>query len=102
MALYWPTILYATLFWVPIDLGLLFFTFIIPVIPFALVFDGIVSSLRTRTFEEVLRLIDNQMISQNGNEQHNVAHQEWAFESGWKMHTWPIGYMNWIVGKRKA
>jgi hypothetical protein len=39
------------------DLGHLFFTFVVPLLPLTLVFDGCVSSLRTRTADEVLRLV---------------------------------------------
>jgi hypothetical protein len=52
--------------------GHLFFTYIIPIIPFVLVFDGYVSSLRTRTAEE------------DGHEQH----------------TWPTGYVTWVIGTK--
>ena len=102
MAFYLPTILVATLFWAPTDIGLLFFTYIVPIVPFALVFDGIVSALRTRTFEEVLRLIPDNETRRNGYGQDSIADDnDWTFEAGWKMHTWPVGYMNWVVGKRR-
>ena len=100
MALYLPTILVITILWAPTDLGLLFFSYIIPVIPFALWFDGVISSLRTRTFDEVLQLIDGQRIDVNGDGDGSVSYDDWTFKAGWKMHTWPVGYMNYIVGRR--
>lgn len=102
MALYLPTILLMTPFWAPADLGLFFFTYVVPIVPFALVFDGVVSALRTRTFEEVLRLIDDNDTRRNGYGKDGNVDNDWVFEAGWKMHTWPIGYMNWIVGKRRG
>jgi hypothetical protein len=68
----------------------LFFTFVIPLIPFCLVFDGYVSSLRTRTPEEVVRLL---------RKDERLA--EWTLLSGEEMHTIPIGWLNWIICTRK-
>ena len=64
----------------------LFFTYIIPLIPFVVAFDGYVSSLRTRTPDEVLQLL-------NGGRQLDG----WKFMSGEEMHTFPIGYLSWII-----
>ncbi|KAH8818991.1 hypothetical protein F5884DRAFT_892104 [Xylogone sp. PMI_703] len=71
--------------------GHLFFTYIIPIVPFVLVFDGFISSLRTRTPEEVRQLIDNCGISS----------EDWVIHSGHEQHTWPTGYMTWIIGVKK-
>jgi hypothetical protein len=67
--------------------GHLFFTYIIPVIPFVLVFDGIVSSLRTRSAEEV-----QAMMIECG------ASCEWSVKHGHEQHTWPTGYITWVIG----
>ncbi|CAD6449140.1 0d52555a-b56d-42bc-a31a-1772494bb005 [Sclerotinia trifoliorum] len=68
--------------------GHLFFTYIIPIIPFVLVFDGIISSLRTRSAEEVEALMRGS----------GVDTQEWKVSSGRERHTWPTGYMTWVMG----
>ncbi|KAF4635540.1 hypothetical protein G7Y89_g2555 [Cudoniella acicularis] len=61
--------------------GHLFFTYIIPIIPFVLVFDGIISSLRTRSAEEVQALMKECGASCDG----------WTVKSGQEQHTWPTG-----------
>ncbi|RDL37105.1 Uncharacterized protein BP5553_04538 [Venustampulla echinocandica] len=71
--------------------GHLFFTYIIPVIPFVLVFDGYVSSLRTRSAEEVQALMKACGAPSDG----------WVVKSGHEQHTWPTGYMTWIIGIKK-
>ncbi|PVH87677.1 hypothetical protein DL98DRAFT_509882 [Cadophora sp. DSE1049] len=68
--------------------GHLFFTYIIPIIPFVLVFDGYVSSLRTRSAEEVQALMKDCGASCDG----------WTVKSGHEQHTWPTGYMTWVIG----
>lgn len=72
--------------------GHLFFTYIIPVIPFVLVVDGYISSLRTRTPEEVLALWKKA----NGDDL-----EGWKIMSGRECHTWPIGYMSWVIGVKE-
>jgi hypothetical protein len=98
--------------WDPV---MLLCTYVVPVMPFIMVFDGLVSCLRTRTFEEVLELMDNDEearktkkgsdvrveIDSNGKAIQVVRKGEWVFRSGREMHTWPLGYMNWIVGVKK-
>jgi hypothetical protein len=68
--------------------GHLFFTYVIPIIPFVLVADGIVSSLRTRVPGEVDSLLQSCGGNVNG----------WKIKSGHEMHTWPTGYVTWIIG----
>ena len=68
--------------------GHLFFTYIIPIVPFVLVFDGIISSLRTRSSEEVQALMKQCGASCDG----------WTVKSGQEQHTWPTGYMTWVIG----
>jgi hypothetical protein len=67
----------------------LFFTYVIPLIPLCLVCDGYVSSLRTRTPEEVEALLSKA----NGGRRL----EGWRFMSGEEMHTNPTGWMSWIV-----
>lgn len=100
-----------TIFWFWNDPLQLFFTYIIPVLPFTLAFDGFVSSLRTRTFLEVMTLVDHSLEaalqSSQGRAVRKVLQETgtaeiegWVFKGGREMHTWPIGYMNYIVGRR--
>lgn len=89
----------------------LLFTYIFPVVPFIMSFDGIISSLRTRTFGEVLQLIDGikgdckteeiskaSLLDQVG----KVDKLGWEFRGGREVHTWPLGYFNYIVGRKKS
>lgn len=100
-----------TVFWFWNDLLQLFFTYIFPVLPFTLSFDGFVSSLRTRTFLEVMTLIDPSLEAALQSSQGRAVRQVlqetgtadiegWVFKGGREMHTWPIGYMNYIVGRK--
>jgi hypothetical protein len=72
----------------------LFFTYVVPIIPFVLVVDGYVSSMRTRSAEEVLALLDR-----DGSRE--KALQGWRIRSGQEMHTWPVGYTSWVIGVRE-
>lgn len=71
--------------------GHLFFTYIIPIIPFVLVFDGYISSLRTRSAEEVQTLMKECGESCDG----------WTVRSGHEQHTWPTGYLTWVIGVKE-
>ncbi|KAI0133490.1 hypothetical protein BJ170DRAFT_164278 [Xylariales sp. AK1849] len=70
----------------------LFFVYLCPVIPFVLVFDGLVSSLRTRTPDEVEVLLRTC----------GADTDEWVVESGRERFLWPTGYLNWIVCSKKS
>ncbi len=72
--------------------GHLFFTYIIPIIPFVLVFDGYISSLRTRSPDEVQALMKECGASCDG----------WTIRSGHEQHTWPTGYMTWVMGIKNS
>lgn len=72
--------------------GHLFFTYIIPIIPFVLVFDGIISSLRTRSSEEVQALM----------KECGASCDSWTVMSGHEQHTWPTGYMTWVIGLKRC
>lgn len=74
----------------------LFFTYVVPVVPFVVVFDGLVSCLRTRTRGEVLRLMDE---VEGVDEGWRVG---WRFESGRGVHTWPGGEVSWFVGVKEG
>ncbi|OAG41440.1 hypothetical protein AYO21_04382 [Fonsecaea monophora] len=69
--------------------GHLFFTYLVPIVPFIWVWDGYISCLRTRTPEEVEALLHRHVGSEKL--------VNWKFKSGQACHTWPIGYLNWII-----
>ncbi|KAM0322306.1 hypothetical protein ACHAQA_009595 [Verticillium albo-atrum] len=69
----------------------LFFCWVVPVLPFVLVFDGLVSSLRTRTPDEVEALMRSCGADSTG----------WELTSGSDMHLWPVGYLHWVIATKK-
>ncbi|OBT66911.1 hypothetical protein VE03_04160 [Pseudogymnoascus sp. 23342-1-I1] len=71
--------------------GHLFFTYVIPIIPFVVVFDGYVSSLRTRTPDELRSLLKTSGADMDG----------WSVRSGHDMHTAPLGYVTWVIGVKE-
>lgn len=75
--------------WSPIRL---FFVYLCPIVPFVLVFDGLVSSLRTRTPEEVEVLLRTC----------GADTRDWEIKSGRERFLWPTGELNWIVCTKKA
>jgi hypothetical protein len=89
ITLMWPLLLLVSPFYFWRDPGHLFFTYIIPIIPFVLVFDGYISSLRTRTPDEIMQLMGR-----------TGETQGWEFGSGRENHTWPIGEMSWFIGTK--
>lgn len=97
MAISIPTALIMTLLWFPFDFGMLFFTYVCPLVPFVLVFDGFVSALRIRTFSEVMALAGE--VIPSGSTRHTMSgrNERREFEYGYRVHTWPLGYINWIV-----
>lgn len=90
VSMMWPLLLLITPFYYWRSPGHLFFTYIVPIIPFVLVFDGYVSSLRTRTPEEFFTLMEG-MEEVEG----------WRFRSGSELHTWPTGEMTYFIGVRE-
>ena len=90
-SLMWPLLLIVSPYYFWRSPGHLFFTYIIPVIPFVVVFDGYVSSLRTRTGEEILAMLERK-----------GPVEGWDFWTGNEFHTFPIGEMSYFIGlKRK-
>jgi len=102
MAISIPMALIMTLLWFPFDFGMLFLTYIFPLVPFVFVFDGFVSALRIRTFKEVMALAGEVIPSASTSHMTGRRHNGWNFEYGDRVHTWPIGYINWIVGIKKT
>ncbi|KAH7061536.1 hypothetical protein B0J12DRAFT_299221 [Macrophomina phaseolina] len=107
---FWLTFI-VTIFWFWKDPLQLVFTYICPILPLTLSFDGFVSSLRTRTFLEVMTLVDPSLEatlqSSQGSQLKKVLQETgtadiegWVFRGGREMHTWPIGYMNYVIGRR--
>ncbi|KAK3984485.1 hypothetical protein QBC44DRAFT_252818 [Cladorrhinum sp. PSN332] len=70
----------------------LVFTYMLPALPFVLVWDGWMSSLRTRTAEEVEELLRG--CGGQGAE-------SWVVKSGSEVFMWPVGRVNWVVGYKK-
>jgi len=75
----------------------LFFTYVIPILPFVLVFDGWMSALRTRTPDEVEALL--RTCGASGGEE-EVA--RWEVRSGKTPFMWPFGNLNWIICVRNG
>ncbi|KAJ6255903.1 hypothetical protein Dda_9362 [Drechslerella dactyloides] len=76
-------------FW---TLGHLFFTYIIPILPFVLVFDGYMSALRTRTPQEILALVET------------IPERDragWEWQWGARKFAKPIGEINYFIGVKK-
>lgn len=80
-------------------------TYFMPVLPFMMAFDGAMSAMRTREFKEVLDLLPSEWTVEieAGREKAVVRKGDvkWRIEGGRKMHTWPIGFANWITGVRE-
>lgn len=71
----------------------MFWTYVVPVVPFVIVFDGVVSCLRTRRDGEVMALIE---AAGKGDA------EGWRFETGKAMHTWPGGTMQYFIGAKEG
>lgn len=71
---------------------IIIFTYFIPIIPFVVVFDGFVSSLRTRTRDEV-----GMLLKKCGAE----GADGWTLKDGREQFLWPCGYLNWVVGVKE-
>ncbi|KAL6875214.1 hypothetical protein J3F83DRAFT_552689 [Trichoderma novae-zelandiae] len=67
----------------------LVFSWAIPVLPFVMVFDGLVSCLRTRTAGEIEALLRGC----------GADTSLWEMRSGRSKFIWPCGYLNWVVCK---
>ena len=72
----------------------LFFTYLVPLVPFVWVFDGYISCLRTRTPAEVEALLRSKMTA--------AELDNWDIQSDQTCHTWPIGWFYWIIATKKS
>lgn len=109
-----PLLLFlVTILWFPFRPLHLFFTYIFPVLPFVQAWDGVVSCLRTRNFNETLALAEKalgekaRVISEESTavrgEKITVAEcAEWKFVGVRRLHTWPFGYMNAFLARKKV
>lgn len=118
MALLWPLLWAASWWWFWRQWGFLFWMYVVPVVPFVVVYDGVVSSLRTRTPEEVLALIRGTG-GEGGSKKNANAEiktedddadadtdgpidwSKWHFQAGVESHTWPLGELNWFVAVKR-
>ena len=87
-----PLLLAGSWWWFWGQWDLLFWTYVIPVVPFVMVFDGLISCLRTRSKGEILGLIRESGASIEG----------WRFEAGTKIHTLTGGTMNYFIGIKEG
>jgi hypothetical protein len=109
MGLHFMLVLFTSIFWFWTDPLHLALTYLLPVLPTIMAFDGAVSSLRTREFEELIALIHNVSTekahdeTKTENKKANKVRKTarlgpWTFEGGRETHTIPFGFMNWFVG----
>lgn len=107
-----PLLLFlVTLLWFPFRPLHLFFTYIFPVLPFVQAWDGVVSCLRTRNFDETLqlaekalgekaRIISEKQTNLKGERIIVAECEQWKFVGMRRLHTWPFGYMNAFLARK--
>lgn len=83
----------------------LLLTYAVPLLPVVHAWDGFVSCLRTRTFEETIKLVEYVQGSSRGDHAlkgNAVAARrgDWLFSHSRSLHTWPLGHMELIFGKK--
>jgi hypothetical protein len=92
------------IFWFPDDWFFLALTYLVPVLPVLHSFDGLISCLRTRTFEEFVQLLDESLGKKHESRASGplmtVQRGDWMFTTHRTLHTWPLGYMNVIIGTK--
>ncbi len=104
---------FVTALWFSHDLLHLMFTYPIPILPPIHAFDGFISCLRTRTFDEIIQVINTAMgitpspsarppgWRTDKNARRYAERGAWLFEGGRVMHTFPLGHCNWVIGRRR-
>lgn len=75
--------------------GTLFWSWVVPVLPFVLVWDGWMSSVRTRTVEEVEGMMAVAAAEEEG------LGRGWEVRSGRVMHLPPFAEVNWIIAMKR-
>jgi len=94
-----------TVFWFWHDGTHMLLTYALPILPAIHCFDGLVSCLRTRTFEETMQLVES-VQGEKGFQWVRtgtvltVKRGGWEFTHTRALHTWPIGYMEVTFGKK--
>jgi len=78
---------------------MLFFTYIIPIIPFIVTLDGLVSIWRTRSPQHVRHLANLASLSLNLEGKDNDG-AEWIWSHQRSIHTRPFGRMLIVTGKK--
>lgn len=101
---YWLLLL-MTMFWFwHSDIHLLL-TYAVPLLPVIHAFDGFVSCLRTRTFEETVRLLESvkgkrRVTSGSRDQVTMIEVGDWRVTHSRTLHTWPLGYMEVTFGMK--
>ena len=93
VSLLWPLAMLCTPFYFYNSPGHLFFTYLVPVVPFVWVFDGYISCLRTRQPVEILALMRKRVPD------HEL--EKWDFRSGAECHMWPFGWLYWVIATKR-
>ena len=88
---------------------------VVPLVPVVCVWDGIVSCLRTREFEEVVGLLEDgeaereglvgrieKVVDEEGTAVKRVEVDGWRLEGGRVRHTWPLGWANYVIGVKMS
>ncbi|KAL5604350.1 hypothetical protein BROUX41_002322 [Berkeleyomyces rouxiae] len=70
--------------------AVLLFTYVLPILPFVVVFDGIMSAIRTRTPEEVELLLRTCGAK-------DAEEGKWIVKSGSIRYVWPFCHFNYVV-----
>ena len=86
-----PLLLLGSWYWFWGNWGLLFWTYVIPIVPFVIVYDGLISCLRTRSDKELLGLLRQAAQNIEG------GVDGWRFETGRERHTWPTGTIQYFI-----
>ena len=94
VSLLWPLAMLCTPFYFLHSPGHLFFTYLVPLVPFVWVFDGYISCLRTRQPEEILALMRERVPE--------YELDKWDFKSGAECHMWPFGWFYWIIATKRS
>ena len=117
MALVWPLLLVITPFYFASDPIHLFWTYVLPIVPFVVVFDGFISTFRVRTPSEVFILLRKAAARVAARQRRgsttgesaspdailddevggHLLLRDWDFMSGSEMHSPPLGKMSWIL-----
>ena len=93
VSLLWPLAMLLAPIYFLTSPGHLFFTYLVPCVPFVWVFDGYISCLRTRTPEEVHALLRRAIPADEL--------RKWTFRSGEESHTLFIGKLYWIIATKE-